>query len=176
VAEPGGHPDLRREYRSVLRNALLVLALPGVTILAAVFLLRPHAPPVELLRSAVYAIPGAGFLALAAFEVRAAAWYRRCSEMLEAREPVLMRLRVWKSRSGALLVELHRLSDSAMREPRIQILPETPRWDTADLDGQVVRVQLDDDPRGPVVVETAREMLWSAPMSRRQNRVEGRLQ
>ena len=30
--------------------------------------------------------------------------------------------------------------------------------------------------RGPVVVETARGILWPAPLSRRQNRVQGRLQ
>ena len=176
MAEPDVDLDLRREYRSVTRNAFVILALPGAVILAAVFLLRPRTPPIELLRSMLYAIPGLGFLALAAFELRSAAWYRRCSTVLATRAAVPMRLRAFRSRSGALLVELHRLADSARHEPQIQILPQKPRWDTADLDDQLVKVHLDDDPHGPVVVETARGILWPAPMSRRQNRVEGRLQ
>jgi hypothetical protein len=50
-----------------------------------------------------------------------------------------------------------------------------PAWDTGDLDGQIVKVRLDEDAKGPVVVETARGVLWPAPLSRRLNRIEGHL-
>ena len=170
------HPDLCADYRSTRRGALVNLVLPGLAILVAVFALRPRTPLIELLRSGIYALPGVGFLALAGFMARSAAWYRRSSDVFYSRTAAPMRMRAWRSRSGALRVELHRLSDAAMSEAQIEVFPQAPRWDTTNLEDQVVKVHLDDDPKGPVVVETARGILWPAPLARRQNRVEGRLQ
>src|SRR5262245_46857263 len=126
VAEPAPelHLDLRRDYRSATRGALLNLALPGVAIVVAVFAVRSRTPSVELLRSARYSAPGLGLMCLAGFMARSAAWYRRSSEVFHARAALPMRMRAWRSRSGGLLVELHRLSDSAMNEPQIQIQPQ----------------------------------------------------
>ena len=113
---------------------------------------------------------------MAGLMARSAAWYRRCSDVYYTRTAVPMRMRAFRSRSGGLLVWLHRLSDTAMHEAQIRIQPQAPRWDTTHLEDQVVKVHLDDDPFGPVVVETARGILWPAPLSRRVNRVEDRLQ
>jgi hypothetical protein len=62
-----------------------------------------------------------------------------------------------------------------MRDAELRIQAQVPAWDLSDLDGQGVKVRLDEDPNGPVVVETARGVLWPAPLARRENRAEGRL-
>lgn len=174
--EPGLHLDLRRDYRSTLLGALLIFGLPGLAVLVGVVALRPRTPSIEQVRSLAYALPGALLLFGAGFMARSAAWYRRSTGVYYSRPAVPMRMRAWRSRSGGLLLELHRVSDAAFHEVQIRIQPQAPRWDTTGLEEQVVKVHLDDDPAGPVVVETARGILWPAPLSRRQNRVEGRLQ
>src|SRR5262245_24011756 len=104
VAEPAPklHVDLRRDYRSSLTGALLIFGLPGVAILAGVFVWRPHLPPVEQGRSLVYALPGALLVLGAGLMARSAAWYPRCSAVFYSCAPVPMRIRAWRSRSGGL--------------------------------------------------------------------------
>lgn len=86
-----------------------------------------------------------------------------------------MRVRAIRNDRGGLFLELHRLADAPMRDAELRIQAYVPAWDLSDLDGQIVKVRIDENPKGPVVVETARGILWPAPLSRRLNRIEGRL-
>jgi len=174
VTEPGRgvHPDVRKEHRNTLVG-IAIAALSGVAIIVGVFGVRPRTPSIELARSLVYALPGALLLVWVGLMARIAAWYRRSSQVYYTRSAVPMRMRAFRSRTGALAVQLHRLSDALMREAVIRIQPQAPRWDTTSLEDQVVKVHLDDDPDGPVVVESQRGILWPAPLSRRYNHVEG---
>src|SRR5262245_27721144 len=112
VTEPAPrlHHDLRRDYRSTLLGGLLVFGLPGVAILVGVLAWHPRTSPIEQARSLVYALPGALLVLGAGLMARSAAWYRRSSAVFYSRGAVPMRMRAWRSRSGGLLVELHRLS------------------------------------------------------------------
>ena len=170
----GLHPDLRRDYRRTLIGSLLVFALPGAIVLG-VIAMRHHATRQELLRSAVDAFAGAMLLLAGLLLVRSAFWYRRCSAVFYTRNAAPMRVHALTNERGGLFLELHPLSDPRLREAQVRIQVQPPTWDASGLDGQLVKVRLDEDPAGPVVVEAEGGVLWPAPLSRRENRVEGRL-
>ena len=165
------HPDLRRDYRRSLRGSLLTFALAGALIVG-VFALRPLATRQELVRSAIYTLPGWIMLLGAALSVRIAFWYRRCSSVYYGRQPSPMRVHALHSRQGTMILELHRLSDTRMRETQHRIWVQAPSWDASSIEGQIVKVRLDEDPEGPVVVEAEGGVLWPVPLARRQNRPE----
>ncbi len=168
------HPDLRWDYGCTLTGALVIFGLPGLTVLV-VLALGPHKTREDVLNAAAASF-GGWILLLSAWAIgRAAFWYRRCSAVFYGCRSTPMRVRAIRNERGGLFLELHGLADVGMRDAALRIQAQVPAWDLSDLDGQVVQVRLDDDPKGPVVVETARGILWPAPLSRRLNRVEGRL-
>jgi hypothetical protein len=168
------HPDLRWDYGCTVVGTLVIFGLPGVAVLV-VLALGPHKTPQDVLGAALASI-GGWILLLAAWVVgRSAFWYRRCSAVFYGRSATPMRVHAIRNERGGLFLELHGLADAGMREAELRIQAQEPAWDLSDLDGQVVKVRLDEDPKGPVVVETARGILWPAPLSRRENRIEGRL-
>jgi hypothetical protein len=105
--------------------------------------------------------------------VRAALWYRRCSAIYYGRNASPMRVHALFSRHGSMLLELHRLADARMSEVQLRIRVQPPTWDASALEGQIVKVRVDEDPDGPVVVEAAGGVLWPAPLSGRGNRIDG---
>ena len=168
------HPDLRWDYGCTMTGAIVIFGLPGVTVLA-VLALGPHKTQQDIVQAAAASF-GGWILLLAAWVIgRSASWYRRCSVVFYGRRATPMRVRAIRNERGGLFLELHRLADAGMRGAELRIQAQVPAWDLSDLDGQVVKVRLDEDPKGPVVVETARGILWPAPLSRRLNRIEGRL-
>ena len=182
MTEPAGarrlHPDLSAEFGCSLYGALVVFGLPGVGALASAAWVAFEPDRRGPWLGASIASGFMGFVLLLLWYLlgaRAARWYRRCSKVYYGRRASQMRVRAVRNERGGLFLELHALGDPHMREPRIRIQAQPPAWNTSELDGQLVDVRQDDDPNGPVVVETQRGILWPAPLSRRQNRVEGRL-
>ncbi len=168
------HPELRWDYGCTLIGALVIFGLPGLTVLV-VLALGPYKTRQDVINAAAASF-GGWILLLSAWVIgRAAFWYRRCSAVFYGRSATPMRVHAIRNDKGGLFLELHRLADVGMREAELRIQAHVPAWDLSDLDGQVVKVRLDENPKGPVVVETARGILWPAPLSRRLNRIEGRL-
>lgn len=167
------HPELRWEYGCTLTGALVIFGLPGVALLA-VLALVPHKTTQDALGIAFVSIVGWILLLVAWVFVRAALWCRRCSGVFYRRSATPMRVRAIRNDRGGLFLELHRLADVERRDVELRIQAHLPAWDLSDLDGQVVKVRLDQDPKGPVVVETTRGILWPAAFGRRVNRLEGR--
>jgi hypothetical protein len=62
-----------------------------------------------------------------------------------------------------------------MRDPLLRVQSERRPKRFARLERETVRVFVDDDPAGPVVVETSLGLLWSPWGGRRVNRLEGQL-
>jgi hypothetical protein len=166
------HPELRLRFGCTLAGAVLLLGLPAVVLLAALAWL-PRKTGDDLLAIAAASIPGLILLVSAWVFGLVAFWYRRSSDVLRERRPLPMRVRARRNDRGGLFLELHSLADPGLREPEVRIQVEVPPWDTSDLDGQVVEVHIDDDPKGPVVVVAPRGILWPAPLSRRRNRPTG---
>jgi hypothetical protein len=167
------HPELRWDYGCTLTAALVIFGLPGVAFLA-VLALVPHKALQDALDVAFVSIGGWILLLSAWVLVRVALWYRRCSGVYYRRSATPMRVRAIRNDRGGLYLELHSLADVERRDVELRIQAQLPAWDLSDLDGQVVKVRLDPDPKGPVVVETARGILWPAAFGRRVNRLEGR--
>jgi hypothetical protein len=182
VDEPAGpkrvHPDMRGERGCTFFGTVLVFGLPGLGLLAssASVALAPETKGPRLGVAVATAFMGSMLLLCwYLLGVRAVRWYRRCSDVYYGRRAVRMRVHPTRNERGGLFLELHALGDPHMREARIRIQAQPPAWDTSELDGTLVDVRLDDDPSGPVVVETDRGIIWPAPLSRRENRVDGKL-
>jgi hypothetical protein len=174
---PRLHPDLDGDRGGSFYGALIVFGLPGLAALASAAWVALAPDRKDALGAAVSSA-FMGCMLLLAFYLagaRSVAWYRRCSDVYYGRRPVQMRVHTLRNDRGALFLELHSVGDPHMLEPRIRIHAQDPRWDTSGLDGRVASVYLDDDPKGPVVVETEQGRIWPAPLSRRENRVEGKL-
>ena len=171
------HPDLQVDYGCTLVGSLLIFGLPGLFLIGVpgLVLLDPPKTDEYIPGAATAAFFGGVLLLMCLLLGRSASWYRRCSRVFRDTSATPMRVHVIRNERGGLFLELHDLSDTGLQEPRVRIQAQVPTWDLSDLDGQVMKVRLDEDPKGPVVVETPRGVLWPAPLSRRMNRVEGRL-
>jgi hypothetical protein len=112
---------------------------------------------------------------LGALFLRPLPWYRRCAEIHARGRSRPMRLHLVTNARGGLFLDLHPLVDALMRDPVIRVQAERRPKGFARLEGETVRVFLDDDPAGPVVVETSVGLLWSPWGGRRTNRPEGQL-
>ena len=171
------HPDLRWDYGCTLVGVLLVFGVPGLLALgtSGLLALQPRKAIEPLAAAGVSAFFGVVLLTMVLLLARSAHWYRRCSAVFFGRSSTPMRLHAVRNERGGLFLELHNLADVGLREAQLRIQAQVPAFDLSDLDGQIVKVRLDEDPKGPVVVETARGILWPAPLSRRLNRIEGHL-
>jgi hypothetical protein len=171
------HPDLQVDYGCTVVGTLVLFGIPGLAMIGwALREILPAKDPREAFAAALGPLFfGPVLLATCVLLSRSARWYRRCSAVFHGHSAVPMRVHAVRNERGGLFLELHNMGDPHLREAQVRIQAQVPTWDVSDLDGQVVNVRMDDDPQGPVVVETARGLLWPAPMSRRQNRIEGRL-
>jgi len=171
------HPDLRWDYGCTLVGSLLVFGVPGLFALgtSGFLALQPRKTIEPLAAAGVSAFFGVVLLTMVLLLARSTRWYRRCSAVFYGRSSMPMRLHAVRNERGGLFLELHNLADVGLREAQVRIQAQVPAWEAGDLDGQIVKVRLDEDPKGPVVGEPAGGVLWPAPLSRRLNRIEGRL-
>lgn len=167
----GVHPDLRaaRELTIVLVSVLLLL--PALVLLGMAAKRALAGEP----EAFVFVGPALILGGIGAFFLRPLRWYRRCAEIHAHGRARPLRLHLVTNARGGLFLELHALVDVLLREPLIRVQSERRPRRFATLEGETVRVFLDDDPAGPVVVETSLGLLWSPWGGRRTNRLEGQL-
>lgn len=160
-------PELLRDYRRHLVGAIL-FGLAGVLVLGERLLALPTSPR-DALPWAAYGFPGCILLLMGVLLARAAHWYHRCAHVQRHRSANPMRMRIARNRSGGMFLELFKLSDTRFGEMQHRTQLQPPAWDTSPLEGQIVRVRMDEDPTGPIVVDTDRGTLWPVPYGLRQN-------
>jgi len=165
------HAELRAA-RDVTIILVTLLLLGPAALLLAMAAKRALAGEPEAF---VFVGPAVMLGGLGALLLRPLPWYRRCAEIHARGRSRPMRLHLVRNARGGLFLDLHPLVDVLMRDPVIRVQAERRPKRVARLEGETVRVFLDDDPAGPVVVETSLGLLWSPWGGRRTNRPEGQL-
>ena len=165
------HADLRAARDVTVILVTLLLLGPAALLLAAAAR-RALAGEAE---AYVFVGPALILGGVGALCLRPLRWYRRCAEIHARGRPRPMRLHCVTNARGGLFLELHPLVDVRMRDPLIRVQSERRPKRFASLEGETVRVFVDDDPAGPVIVETSLGLLWSPWGGRRTNRLEGQL-
>jgi hypothetical protein len=164
-------PELR-EARDVTVIVVTLLLLAPAALLVAMAVKGALAGEREAF---VFFGPALILGAVGALVLRPLRWYRRCAEVHGRGRSRPLRLHLVTNSRGGLFLELHPLVDVLLRDPIIRVQSERRPKGFRRLEGETVRVFLDDDPEGPVVVETSLGLLWSPWAGRRTNRPEGQL-
>jgi hypothetical protein len=165
------HPELRGRYRSTLALAL-VLLLIGLYVIGRPFARWPL-KRYELLHSGVDLFAGLILTAVGCLSLRMAGFYRHCGWVLAFGPQSRRRVHLLRNPQRELFVELRRPEDPPTDEPDVRTHVIRPSWDVDSIEGTIVDVRIDENPRGPVVIETAHGPLWQEALSHRKTRWRG---